>query len=181
MEHFTKQEALKPYFDNAYGWAVLPVVGKAGIGVGGAFGNGIVYKNDKDGSYGTRVGDVSMFQASFGFQLGAQVFSEIIFLETEKDYENFTSGNFEFGAEANVVALTASASAKISTVGNQGLQAGLTPDDIKVTNNLAGPAACKYVKGMSVYTVMQGGLMYEATISGQKFNFVPKDRFTIAD
>ena len=108
-----------------------------------------------------------MFQLSVGWQLGGQVYSEIIFFETQKDFENFTDGNFEFGADANVVALTASASVKASTLGNQEIQASMNPDQTKVTPG----KTAEYTKGMKVFTLTLGGLMYQATIGGQKFTY----------
>lgn len=168
MEEFRKQTNLKPYFDKAYGWAIFPTIGKGGIGIGGAAGTGTVYERNIVGAGETRLGDCSMFQVSFGWQFGGQVYSEIIFFEHEKDFQNFASGNFEFGADANVVAVTASASVKASTVGNQGLQAGMTANEIEVDTSQA-----TYTKGMAVFTILKGGLMYEASISGQKFNYTP--------
>lgn len=170
LDQFKKQEALKPYFDSAYGFVEFGTIAKGGFGIGAAYGNGNVFKNNKDGTEAL-LGESNMIQASLGFQIGAQVYSEIIFFETEKDFENFSAGNFEFGADANAVALTASASAKVSTVGNQGVQAAIIPQDISVDNMKAQDGTCHYTKGMAVFTVVQGGLMYEASISGQKFTY----------
>ena len=114
-----------------------------------------------------------MFQLSVGWQLGGQVYSEIIFFESQKDFDNFTGGNFEFGADANVVALTASASVKASTIGNQTVQAGWTPKEIEVDNARPELNKAVYSKGMSVFTIVKGGLMYEASVKGQKFNYKP--------
>jgi hypothetical protein len=109
-----------------------------------------------------------MMQLSVGFQFGGQVYSEIIFFETERDYMHFISDSFEFGADANVVALTASASAKATTMGNQSITAGMTSADLTIEQD-----AMKYTKGMAVFTITLGGLMYEATISGQRFTTKP--------
>ena len=113
------------------------------------------------------VGNSTMMQVSFGFQFGGQLYSEIIFFETERDYLHFITENFEFGADANVVALTASASAKVSTMGNQGITAGITPSEMKLKS------VQKYTKGMAIFTITQGGLMYEATVKGQRFTYKP--------
>lgn len=152
-------DTVKPFFDSAYGYAVFPTVGKGGIGIGGAFGKGRVYRQ------GQIVGTVSLIKASIGFQLGGQVFSEIIFFEDERAYTDFTSGNFEFDATASAVAITAGVQAK---AGTEGTTAGAS----------AGPATGKqapstYRKGMAVFVHTKGGLMYEASIGGQKFNFKP--------
>mmetsp|Transcript_96667 Transcript_96667/g.270585 ORF Transcript_96667/g.270585 Transcript_96667/m.270585 type:complete len:172 (-) Transcript_96667:181-696(-) len=166
MDLFKKQDALKPYFDTAYGCAVFGKVAKAGFGIGGAGGKGDVFiLNKGDGE--TKVGESKMMQLSFGLQFGGQVYSEIIFFESEKDFQNFTHGNFEFSADANVVGLTASASVKASTMGSHGLQAGLSSEAIAVD----AAKTCEYSKGMAVFTIALGGLMYQATIGGQKFTY----------
>ncbi|KAL7448868.1 hypothetical protein ACHAWC_000991, partial [Mediolabrus comicus] len=115
------------------------------------------------------VGSVDLIQANSGFVLGGEVYQEIIFFETESDFKRFTDGNFEFAADAKVVALTAAASAKATSMGNQGVQVGLTADGTQVAGANKG-AAPEYTKGMKVFTVTIGGLMYQATIAGQKFN-----------
>ena len=67
-------------------------------------------------------------------------------------------GNFEFAATAKAVALTASASTKATTMGNQGIQGGLTADQTSVTGFNRGTT--EYTKGMKVFTLSLGGLMY---------------------
>ena len=99
------------FFDNSYGYAVFPTIGKGGIGIGGAHGKGQVYVK------GVHVGNTTMTQLTIGFQLGGQAFSQIIFFEDERSFTEFTSGNFEFGAQATAVAITAGASASASTAG----------------------------------------------------------------
>lgn len=106
-------------------------------------------------------------QVSVGLQFGGQVFSEIVFFESVLDYERFTSGSFEFGADANVVALTASASVSASTMGNQAPTYGKKPAE----QSKIGKEAATYAKGLAVFTVALTGLMYEATITGQKFTY----------
>ena len=167
MEQIKGQESLKPYFDGAYGYAFFPTVIKGGVGIGGGGGKGTVYVNNKDGME-TKVGETTMFELSIGFQFGGQSYSEIIFFESEKDFDNFTAGDFEFGADANVVALTASASARLSTLGNQKAAAGVSADEIKV-----GKVGSTYTKGMAVFSIIKAGLMYQATICGQKYNYRP--------
>ena len=100
------------FFNNSYGYALFPSIGKGGIGVGGAYGDGKVFVGGKE------VGKTSMTQLSVGFQLGGQVYSQIIFFEDKRAFDEFTSGNFEFGADAGVVAITAGANASTSTTGS---------------------------------------------------------------
>ena len=159
IEVYKKAESVQPFFESAYGYAVFPTVGKGGIGIGGAYGKGQVYKGGKV------TGETSLLKATIGFQLGGQAFSEIIFFEDERAYNDFTSGEFEFDATASAVAITAGAQAK---AGTEGTTAGAS----------AGPATGKqakstYNKGMAIFIHTKGGLMYEAAIGGQKFKFTP--------
>jgi lipid-binding SYLF domain-containing protein len=157
---FKKSEAVRPFLKNAYGYAVFPTVGKAGIGIGGAYGKGQVYRGGKV------TGEAKLFKATIGFQLGGQAFSQIIFFKDKRAYDEFTSGNFEFDAAASAVAITAGVQAK---AGTEGATAGAS----------AGPAVgiqakARYHKGMAVFVYTKGGLMYEAAIGGQKFSFKAK-------
>src|SRR5262249_6794275 len=99
------------FFNTAYGYAVFPTIGKGGVGIGGAYGKGKVYEKGK------YIGDTSMTQVSAGLQLGGQAFSQIIFFEDDRALKEFTGANFEFGAEASAVAITAAAGAQATTTG----------------------------------------------------------------
>lgn len=129
---------MQKFFDGAAGYAVFPKVGKGGIGIGGAHGKGLVIVGDK------AVGRSSLSQLTVGFQLGGQVYSQVIFFKDDVALKNFQRGNFEMGAQASAVAVTLGASADAD-----------------------------YDKGVAVFTTVSGGLMYEATISGQKFSYDP--------
>jgi len=144
------------FFEKAYGYAIFPSVGKAGVGVGGARGKGRVYVGGKV------VGDTTMTQLSVGAQLGGQAYSEIIFFEDKRAFDEFSNGNFEFSADAGAVAITAGASAKAGGTGKSAGASGGQHDAATVG---------KYHKGMAVFTVAKGGLMYEASIGGQKFKY----------
>ncbi len=145
------------FFGKSYGYAVFPSIGKGGFGIGGARGKGRVYKQ------GAHVGDTTMTQLTIGFQLGGQVYSQIIFFEDQRAFDEFTAGNFEFGAQASAVAITLSASAGASTTGASAGTSGTrdNPDN----------ASTSFYKGMMVFTLAKGGLMYEASIGGQKFSY----------
>ena len=146
--------------DSAYGYAVFPTIGKGGIGIGGAHGKGGVYRGGK------RVGLTSMSQISYGLQLGGQSYSQIIFFRDERAFTDFTSGNFEFGAQASAVALTAGASAQTSTGGSGSATSGTDKRLNTVTEESYDDRS-----GMAIFTIAKGGLMYEATLSGQKFKY----------
>ncbi len=148
-----------PYFDTAYGYAVWRTIGRGGIGIGGATGRGQVYVG------GQVTGFSRLIDISIGFQLGGQAYRQIIFFQNEAAYNNFTRGNFEFDAAASAVAVTASAQASSGTAGSQA-SAGASG-----TGQAA--AAGAYQMGMRIFTIATGGLMYQATIAGQKYSFTP--------
>ncbi|MDB4839599.1 YSC84-related protein [Amylibacter sp.] len=150
------------FIDDAYGYAVFPSIGKGGIGIGGAHGKGFVYQG------GDRTGKVKMNQITYGLQLGGQVYSQMIFFRDERSFDDFTSGNFEFGAQATAVALTASATASTSTGGGGNASAGTDADSNNVS---AKEDQYDGRSGMAVFTIAKGGLMYEATLGGQKFKY----------
>jgi hypothetical protein len=113
-----------------------------------------------------------MNQITYGLQLGGQVYSQMIFFRDERSYNDFTSGNFEFGAQATAVALTASATASTSTGGGGTASAGTDADsnDVSAENKQYDGRS-----GMAIFTIAKGGLMYEATLGGQKFKFEALD------
>ena len=145
------------FFPKSYGYAVFPSIGKGGLGIGGAYGKGHVYEKGK------LIGDTSVTQLSIGFQAGGQAYSQIVFFEDKRALDEFTSGNFEFGAGASAVAVTAGASANAGTTGASAGASGGKKD--------ATTSGSEYYKGMAVFTIAKGGLMFEASISGQKFSF----------
>ncbi len=154
MDAFLQSDVVQKFNKSAYAYAIFPTVGKGGLGIGGAHGKGRVYKNGK------KMGDSSMTQLSIGFQAGGQAYRQVIFFEDKRAYDEFTSGNFEFSAQAEAIAITSSAGASAGTEG-------------KSASADAGQADTKYRKGMIVFTMGKGGLMYQASIGGQKYNFKP--------
>jgi len=152
------------FIDDAYGYAVFPSIGKGGIGIGGTHGKGEVFVDGK------RVGQTKMNQITYGLQLGGQVYSQMIFFRDERAFDDFTSGNFEFGAQATAVALTAGAQASTSTGVGGNTSSGTDADSSKVN---ASEKQYDGRSGMAVFTIAKGGLMYEATLGGQKFKYEP--------
>ena len=94
---------------------------------------------------GTVDGYTSMSQATIGLQLGGQTYSQFIFFRDETAVGHFRRGNFEFNAQASAVAITAGASADAA-----------------------------YDSGVAVFTHAGGGLMFEASVGGQRFKYTPK-------
>lgn len=133
-----KDPKLRAFFEQAYGYAVFPTVGKGGIGIGGAYGSGVLFRR------GRPIGSTSLTQLTIGFQLGGQAYSEIIFFRDGRALERFKKGNFALDAQVSAVAVTAGAAANVN-----------------------------YSHGVAVFTMAKGGLMYEATVGGQKFSYDP--------
>ena len=92
---------------------------------------------------GNVIGSTTLTQISIGFQLGGQAFSQIIFFKDKQALRRFTEGNFEFGASASAALISEGAN-----------------------------ATADYSDGVAVLTFSKGGLMYEASIGGQKFTFL---------
>lgn len=157
---FQAADETAPFFAGAYGYVVFPTIGKGGIGIGGAHGSGRVY------AQGKYVGDTTVTQLTVGFQLGAQAYSQMVFLEDKRAFDSFTSGNFEFSAQATAVALTAGVSAEANTGGGAAAGASGGRNDASVAHG-------GYRKGMAIFTIARGGLMYEASLGGQKFSYKP--------
>jgi lipid-binding SYLF domain-containing protein len=90
------------------------------------------------------IGMATMTQVTIGLQLGGQEYSELIFFADKIILDQFAANQFAFSAQATAVAASAGASADAD-----------------------------YQKGVIVFTIAKGGLMFEASIGGQKFNFTP--------
>jgi lipid-binding SYLF domain-containing protein len=140
IEQFMQQDpGLKVFFDKAHGYAVFPSVGKGAYILGGTYGNGLVYEK------GNLIGFTTIVEASVGLQIGGQAFSEIIFFKDESALDHFKRGNFEFSAQASVVAV------------NQGVA-----------------AQTAYNEGIAIFILPKGGLMADVSAGGQKFTYEPK-------
>jgi lipid-binding SYLF domain-containing protein len=156
---FRESPAVSKFFKNSYGYAVFPTIGKAGYVIGGSYGKGQVYRDGKV------TGQSTVVEGSIGFQIGAEAFSEIIFFQDKRAYDEFTSGNFEFDTTAQAVAITAGAQAQAGTTGaSAGASAGPKTGVQAETN---------YVKGMAIFVHSKFGLMVELSVGGQKFTFEP--------
>ena len=111
----------------------------------GAIGIGGAYGKGELYEGGKLAGYCDLTQVSIGFALGGQGYTELIFFETKADVNHFKSGNFAFAAQASAVALKSGVSAN-----------------------------AKYENGVAVFTMSEAGLMYEASIGGQKFSYLEK-------
>jgi lipid-binding SYLF domain-containing protein len=160
IEVFKKAGVSASFFKRAYAYAVFPTVGEGGFIVGAAIGKGRVYVHRR------LVGDTTMTQLSAGFQAGGKAYSQIIFFEDKRALDEFESGSFEFAAGASVTAITASAGGSAGTIGASASASGT------VQNATTGTLG--YNKGMAVFTIAKGGLMYAATLAGQKYSYKPR-------
>lgn len=147
------------FFKNSYGYAVFPTIGKGAFVVGGAHGKGQVYQQGK------YVGDTALTKVSIGLQAGGEAYSQMIFFQDKRAFDEFTSGNFEFGAGVQAVAITAAASGETGTTGSNAGASGGKKD---------AATAGGYYKGMAVFTIVKGGAILEASVSGQKFSYTPR-------
>jgi lipid-binding SYLF domain-containing protein len=123
--------------------------GAAGYAVFSTIGKGAIGIGGAGGAgvlfeKGAAVGRTKMTQVTIGLQLGGQSYSEVIFFETSAALADFKKGNFALAAQVSAVAAAAGASAN-----------------------------AKYEQGVAVFTMTKGGLMYEASVGGQKFSFEP--------
>ncbi|HXC60930.1 MAG TPA: lipid-binding SYLF domain-containing protein [Steroidobacteraceae bacterium] len=146
------------FFSNSYAYALFPTVGKAGLVVGGAFGDGKVYVGGK------YVGDATLTKLSVGFQAGGQAYSQIIFFQNKQAFDKFADHEFEFSAGASAVLITAGATAEAGTTGASA-SASVTKKDATTTG--------KYENGMVVFNIVKGGAMYEASLGGQHYKYKP--------
>lgn len=133
-----KDPSLTPLLKKSVGWVIFPEIGKGAIGFGGSYGQGEVYERGRLAGYA----DVS--EISFGLQLGAQSFAELLLFLRPEDLARFKRGDWALTGNASAVALTEGA-------------AGSTD-----------PA-----KGVLALIDAKGGLMAEAAIGGQRYQFQP--------
>ncbi len=131
----SENDKMSQFFSGAHGYAIYPSIGKGAIGIGGAHGNGVLFKG------GAAQSNTSMSQVTIGFQWGGQAYMEVVFFEDSRAYDNFVEGKLKLSAQASAVAVTAGASFDV-----------------------------KYNDGVAIFTLVKGGLMYEASVGGQKFD-----------
>ena len=139
-----KDPSIDKFFNQSYGYAVLPKIGKGAFLLGGAYGKGEVYEK------GQMVGYCDMSQATLGFSFGGEYFREIVFFRDKSDLDSFKTDEYTFSAQVTGVAVTAGAAAKAD-----------------------------YKAGMAVFITTDAGLMVDASLGGQKFNYV--SAFTLVD
>jgi len=113
----------------------------------GAIGVGGAHGNGWVYQGGKLIGKSSLTQVTVGFQLGGQAYSEVVLFQTQQALDNFKLGHLKLDAQASAVAVTARASRDLA-----------------------------YRDGVAIVTMAKGGLMYEASVGGQKFSFKPVEK-----
>lgn len=156
---FKSSPLVQEYFDNSYGYALYPNVGKGAFIFGFAYAKGQVYRR------GYVTGTSTLKHFSLGFQGGGKVFSEIIFFQDQRSYEEFIRGNFEFDAQAAAVGVTAGASTRVGTAGNS--------TSVSTGPTVANQSGRHYVRGLAVFVQSKAGLLLEASLGLQRFNYTP--------
>jgi lipid-binding SYLF domain-containing protein len=137
IKTFNRTDAsMKRLFDNSYASVVFPNVGKGGLGIGGAFGNGIVFQKNR------AVGTANLSLLSIGLQAGGQGYREVIFFENKSNFDEFKENNLKLSAQTSAVIAASGASANVN-----------------------------YANGILIFAQLKGGLMYEASVGGQSFNY----------
>jgi lipid-binding SYLF domain-containing protein len=111
----------------------------------GAAGIGGAYGKGVLYEAGAFTGYCDLTQTSIGLQLGGQSYTEIICFSTEDALTRFKTGQFAFDAQATAVAVKSGAGAN-----------------------------AKFSDGVAVFTMDEAGLMFEASIGGQKFSYQAK-------
>ena len=156
---FRKSPAVQKFFENSYGYALFPTIGKAGFIVGGSYGVGQVYQA------GAVTGKSQVIEGSVGLQIGGKAYRQVIFFENKASYDRFTSGEFQFDTKAQATVVTAAAEAKAGTTGVTAGASALPTEGAQ--------ASTGYYLGMATFVQSIGGLMAEFSIAGQKYSFEP--------
>jgi lipid-binding SYLF domain-containing protein len=163
LARFAKEStAARAALAQAYGYAIFPSVVKGALMIGGARGMGQVYQG------GRLVGVASLTQASIGFQIGGESFSELVVFNTPRSFHRFTDGTFSLGASATAVVIRAGASASASYGANE-YHAGA---EANAPHSTAQSFAANRL-GYEVYIMVRGGLLASAAIDGQHFGYHP--------
>ena len=138
IDELKQYDKLLPYFQNAEAYALYPGVGRAGLGFGAAYGKGLIFQGSRI------IGVTRITQVNVGFNIGGQVYRQIVFFKTAEALAHFKRGNLELGGQVNAALIT--------------LGAGVTPAPIS---------------DIAIFTQLRGGLLIEVSIGGHYYSFSP--------
>ncbi|MEM1165265.1 MAG: hypothetical protein AAGI30_03145 [Planctomycetota bacterium] len=110
----------------------------------GAAGVGAAHGRGVVYETGALAGYAELYQATLGVQLGGQSFHQLIFFEHADVMRDFKRGDYQLSANASAVAV----------------------DQGEVVGN-------DFRQGVAVFTIAESGLMFEASVGGQRFEFTP--------
>ena len=97
---YNESPTAREYGRKARGILVFPEITKAGIGIGGSYGEGVLFVDGKPVDY------FSIGSGSLGLTLGAQSFSQVVMFMTDEALQKFrTSKGWEAGVDGSVVAI----------------------------------------------------------------------------
>jgi lipid-binding SYLF domain-containing protein len=145
LRSFVRQvPGAKEIAQKAAGVLVFPSVVKAGIGLGGEYGEGLMLvKGGQPGGY------YNLVSASFGFQLGVQERSIIIMFMTQDALDRFyRTAGWKVGVDGSVAIITVGVGGSIDTD--------------KITSPVIG------------FVLDQKGLMYNLTLEGSKISRIER-------
>lgn len=108
---YNQNATARAYGRKAQGILVFPEITKGGIGIGGSYGEGVLYVGGKPVEY------YSVGSGSLGLTLGAQSFSQVIMFMTEEALQKFRSSRgWEAGVDGSVVAISEGTAGTAGTV-----------------------------------------------------------------
>lgn len=137
LQPFIEIEKVKPYFDEAVAVAIVPRILRAGTGFGGAFGTGWLLKNDDI------LARMIHWQFMAGLDVGAQLYSQIIFFKSEESLQAFQKQHFQFGGQANATTI----------VWGKGWTPAYNPD-------------------IAIFTIIEGGLLIEGSVGLHSYHLL---------
>ena len=93
------------------GYIMFPEINKGGVGIGGAYGRGVVYAR------GQHIGYADLSLGSLGPQLGGQTYQELIVFADEATFARFRRGRFDVTAATSMVLATEGYAGALRTAG----------------------------------------------------------------
>jgi lipid-binding SYLF domain-containing protein len=101
---------LEGFARHSHGYAIFPTVAKGGLGIGGAYGRGVVYEQDQ------HVGYADLSQASLGLQVGGQAYQVLMVFADRAALESFKRGRLDLSADGSGVIIDAGYAATVQFV-----------------------------------------------------------------
>ena len=156
---FKESPQVQPFMQSAYGYVFFPKIGQGGVIVGGSYGKGEVY------AMGKLTGTAVIVKTSLGLQAGGGSYSELIFFQDKRAYEEFIAGRMDYSFAASAVGAGVSVAATSGTKGELATTS---------TSRTTGSQKVKgYQNGLRVFVHVTGGLQVGATVANQKVKFTP--------